>query len=164
MKIYIVLIWQNLINKVHFLHYLCFFIPLHLNIRKRAYSDCLYAVRTPNLIKLFENVIRNLLHCISPERKRKERTGEERKWVRLCRVVCFKKCPSAMMVGADGACNGCSVHRNKLGSGWSIANRVSDISTEQLTRQEVGQQGGGHRDTWRTEKRVMLTLESRLWD
>lgn len=29
-----------------------------------------------------------------------------------------------MIVGADGACNGCSVHRNKLGSGWSIANRV----------------------------------------
>lgn len=64
-----------------------------------------------------------------------------------------------MIVGADGACNGRSVHRNKLVSGRSIANRVQ---TEQLTRQEVGQRGGGHRDIWRTEKRVMLTLESRL--
>lgn len=41
-----------------------------------------------------------------------------------------------MVVGADG----CSVLRNKLGSGWSIANGGGglDISTEQLTRQEVG--------------------------
>lgn len=56
--------------------------------------------------------------------KRKERTREEKKWVRLCGVVCFMKCPSAMIVGADGACNGCTLHGNKLGSGWCIANRV----------------------------------------
>lgn len=44
-----------------------------------------------------------------------------------------------MVVGADG----CSVLRNKLGSGWSIANGGGglDISTEQLTRQEVGAEG-----------------------
>lgn len=137
---------QNLKNRAPFLHYVCIFVHfllfLYIWIAKTERMPTPF-VHTHNTDIWKCNQELATLHITRKEKKGHNRRGEEWKWVRLCVVVCLKKCPSAMIVGADGACNGRSVHRNKLGSGWSIANRVqtfpqSSSQDKRWGRGEVG--------------------------